>query len=65
MAVRLITPAGKARCTALTSLFAVNITTFNQSCHSFVIATRNHVKSGSNVVIFAAMRVVSGPRSFW
>ena len=36
----------------------------HRSCQSFVIATRDHVRSGSNVVIAAAMRAVSGPRSF-
>jgi hypothetical protein len=35
------------------------------SRHSFVIATRDHVRSGSKVVILAAMPAVSGPRSFW
>ena len=35
------------------------------SRHSFVIATCDHVRSGSKVVIFAAMPAVSGPRSFW
>jgi hypothetical protein len=33
--------------------------------HSFVIATRVQERSGSNVVIAAAMCAVSGPRSFW
>ena len=35
------------------------------SRHSFAIATCDHVRSGSKVVIFAAMPAVSAPRSFW
>jgi hypothetical protein len=34
-----------------------------RSSQSFVIATRDQVRSGSNVVTLAAMRAVSGPRS--
>ncbi len=33
-------------------------------CYSFVTSTRDHVRSGSNAVIPAAMLAVLGPRSF-
>ena len=33
--------------------------------HSFVTAKRDHVTSGSNVVMPMAMLAVFGPRSFW
>jgi hypothetical protein len=36
----------------------------SRCCQSLVIATRDHVRSGSKVDIPAAMRAVSGPRSF-